>query len=124
MKNESFDSLTKKALSAEEFQFMTKMEEQNIFDMLAGVYKGKMKWISIYIIVVTTIAFGFCIYFTIRFFQAEVKQMIMWGAGAFFTLLLTSLLKLWIWLQMNNNAILREIKRMELQISIIAENMK
>ena len=125
MKNGNFDALAKEALSDEEFEFMTNMEEHNVFDMLMSLYKGKMKWLSVYIMIVIFIAFGFTIFFTIRFFQVDnLREMMTYGAGAFLGLIMTAMLKFWFWLQMNNHSILREIKRIELQMSIIAMNLK
>ena len=125
MNKNNFDDLAKEALSQEEFEFMTNVEEQNVFEMLMGLYKGKQKWLSIYILFIIFIAFGFTIFSAIRFFQVDdVKQMMMYGAAGFLGLIMTAMLKFWFWLQMDNNTILRELKRIELQMSIIAMNLK
>lgn len=125
MKNSNFDKLAQKALSDEEFEFMTNAEEQNIFEMLMNLYRGKQKWLSLWIMLVIFIAFGFTIYCGIRFFQVEdMKEMMIYGAGGFLGLLMTAMLKFWFWMQMDNNTILRELKRIELQMSIIAMNLR
>lgn len=125
MAKDNFDMLAKEALSQEEFEFMTNVEEQNIFEMLMGLYKGKQKWLSVWIMIVIFVAFGFTIYCTIRFFQVEdMKEMMLYGAGGFLGLLMTAMLKFWFWLQMDNQTILRELKRLELQLSIISMNLK
>jgi hypothetical protein len=125
MSKENFDDLAREALSQEEFEFMTNAEEQNIFEMLMGLYKGKQKWLSVYIMIVILFAFGFTVFCAVRFFQVEeMKEMMIYGAGGFLGLLLTAMLKFWFWLQIDNNAILRELKRIELQMSIIAMNLK
>jgi uncharacterized membrane protein YciS (DUF1049 family) len=125
MDNENFDALAKEALSEEDYQFMNQLEEQNIFEMLMSLYKGKLKWLSYYIMIIVFIAFGFTIFCTIRFFQVDdLKEMMIYGAGAFLGLIMTAMLKFWFWMQMNNQIVLREIKRIELQISIIAMNLK
>ena len=125
MKNEDFDALAREALSEEEFEFMTNEEEHNVFEMLMSLYKGKMKWLSVYIMIVIFAAFGFSVFFAIRFFQVEtLREMMVYGAGAFLGLIMTAMLKFWLWLQMSNHSILREIKRIELQMSIMAMNLK
>jgi len=125
MMKENFDVLAKEALTQEEFEFMTNVEEQNIFDMLMGLYKGKQKWLSVYILIVIFAAFAFTIFCAIRFFQVEeIKEMMIYGAGGFLGLIMTGMLKVWFWLQMDNNTIIRELKRIELQMSIIAMNLK
>lgn len=125
MNKDNFDALAKEALSQEEFEFMTNVEEQNVFELLMGLYKGKQKWLSVYILIVIFLAFGFTIFCTIRFFQVdEMKEMMIYGAGGFLGLILTAMLKFWFCLQMDNQTILRELKRIELQMSIIAMNLK
>ena len=125
MKNENFDQLAKEALSKEEFDFMTQEEEQNIFENLMSLYKGKQKWLSAYIMIVIFVAFGFTIFCAIRFFEVEsMKEMMVYGAGGFLGLMITAMLKFLFWLQMDNNTLLREMKRIELQMSIIALNLK
>lgn len=125
MKNGNFDKLAKQALSEEEFEFMNNAEEQNIFEMLMNLYKGKQKWLTLYIMLIIFIAFGFTIWCAVRFFQVEdMKEMMIYGAGAFLGLLMTAMLKFWFWMQMDNQKILRELKRIELQMSIIAMNLR
>jgi len=120
----NFDKLTKEALSEEDSQFMNGLDEQNVFEMLMGLYKGKNRWLSLYIMIIIFVAFGFMIYFSIRFFEVEaIRDMMINGALAFFCLIIVTMLKFWFWMQMNNNAILRELKRIELQMSIIAMNL-
>jgi uncharacterized membrane protein YciS (DUF1049 family) len=125
MMNDNFDNLAKKALSEEEFEFMNNAEEQNIFEMLMNLYKGKQKWLSVYIMLIIFIAFGFTIWCGVRFFQVEdMKEMMIYGAGGFLGLIMTAMLKFWFWMQMDNQKILRELKRIELQMSIIAMNLR
>jgi hypothetical protein len=44
-------------------------------------------------------------------------ELIKWAAAAFICILMVSMLKLFSWMQMNKNALMREIKRLELLIS-------
>ena len=121
----NFDKLAKEALTQEEFQFMNDLEEQNVFEMLMGLYKGKNRWLSVYIMTVILIAAGLLIYCSIRFFEVEeMREMMIYGAAAFFCLIMVAMLKFWFWMQINNNAIIRELKRVELQMTIIAMNLK
>jgi hypothetical protein len=52
---------------------------------------------------------------------AEVRQMLLWGALAAFALFSLGGIKLWFFMEMQTNGILRELKRLELQLaSLIA----
>ena len=71
--------------------------------------------------VVNIVAFVLFIYCLVQFLDTEnTNELIKWGAGGFTCLMVTSLLKLFAWMQMDKNAILREMKRLELQVSSIA----
>ena len=64
------------------------------------------------------IVLGFLIYAFIQFFNAtETFELIKWTVAIFVGLMMMSMLKLFSWMQMNKNALMREIKRLELLIS-------
>lgn len=44
----------------------------------------------------------------------EVREQLLWGGFCFFNVLFISFLKVWFWLEMHSNRVLRELKRVEL----------
>lgn len=121
---EEIDELIKKALTEEEAAFYNDLDEQSLLDQVLGVYKGKLKWIAILTTFIQFIVFGLAIYCLIQFFKTEdLREMILWGTGMVVGLLMQSMLKLFHWLQMDKNAILREVKRVEFQIGVLASKL-
>ena len=119
-KHEEIDQLIRQALSEEEAKFYDELEEQNLPQMMGGLFQGKMKWITIMTMVIMLFLFAGAVYCGVRFFQTEdLKEMIVWGAGSFLLMFAVSFLKLFHWMQMDKNAIMREIKRMELQMAAL-----
>lgn len=119
MKNEmeEIDLLIKETLSKEEAKFYDSLDEQNIFEMLFGLFKGRNAWINILLNIMIIVFFGFLIYCAIQFFNVETTdELIRWGLGCIALLMSISMLKLYAWMQMDKNAILREMKRLELQV--------
>jgi hypothetical protein len=47
----------------------------------------------------------------------EVRDMLAWGLLAIFAMLTLALIKLWFWLELQRNEIVREVRRLELQIA-------
>ena len=47
---------------------------------------------------------------------------LLWSAGALLTMLAVAMLKMYFWMEMNRNATLREVKRLELQVARLAAN--
>lgn len=120
MKNniEEIDKLIKETLTQEEAKFYDDLEEQNVFEMIFGLFKGKNKWIMILMNFMTLVFFSLFIYCIIQFFNAdESRELIKWATGTVIFLLGVSMLKIFAWMQMDKNALLREIKRLELLVS-------
>lgn len=122
---ERIDDLIKEALTKEEAKFYTELDEQNLFQMLGGLFEGKMKWLILLMNVIIIGVFGLFIYCAIQFFDTEVtNELIKWGIAGAFCMLIVSMLKLFLWNQMDKNSLKRELKRIELQISFLANKMK
>ena len=126
MKNEreNIDDLIKQALSEEESEVLERLsEEQSIFEQLLSNFQGKMKWMSMYIAFMILVFFLLSIYCLIEFLNADdIRLMILWGAGMGASFLTVGMLKMWQWMQMDKNALLREIKRLELHIAALHKN--
>ena len=121
---EEIDQLIKEALTEEETKFYDSLDEQNVFQMLGGVFDGKNKWIIIMMNIVSFIALGFFIYCTVQFFNTDVtNELIKWSIGGMFCILMISMLKIFVWMQMDKNSIIRELKRLELQVSTLSSKL-
>ena len=123
MKNnmEDIDKLIKDTLTQEEAKFYDELEEQSVLAMIFGLFKGKNKWLLVMMNIMTVIFFGLFIYCLIQFFKVEAtKELLKWGFGSIIFMLGVSMLKIFAWMQMDKNALLRELKRLELQVSSIS----
>ncbi len=117
---EKIDVLIKDALTKEETKFYNELDEQNLFQMLGGLFYGKMKWLMVLINFVIMAFFGLFIYCAIQFFSTNVtNELIKWGLFGTFSMMIVGSLKMFLWNQMDKNSIKRELKRIELQISIL-----
>lgn len=119
MKNEmqEIDQLIKETLTQEEAKFYDALDEQNLFEMVFGLFKGKNAWINILINIVIVIFFGCLIYCGIQFFNQETTEgLVKWGFGSLTLFTAISVMKIYAWMQMDKQAILREMKRLELQV--------
>ena len=123
MKNnlEEIDHLIKETLTQEESKFYDGLEEQGFLGMIKGLFAGKLKWIMLLMNFMTIVFFAIFVYCIVQFFNAaETKELIKWATGALLFLISISILKLFAWMQMDKNALLREMKRLELLISSIS----
>lgn len=121
MKNEeNIDDLIKQALSEEESEFLERLGEQSLMEEGLGLLQGRRGWISIWIGFVIFVVFIGSIYCLIQFFEVnETKELMIWGGGFFLGIFMVTSLKIWAWMQMDRNAIIREIKRLEVQLTVL-----
>jgi len=123
-KMEDIDKLIKETLTQEEAKFYEDLDEQNLFQMLGDLFKGKLKWIMILMNISMLVIFGLFIYCAIQFFETEVtNEMIRWSVLGAFCMMAIGMLKMFAWMQMDKNGIIREIKRLELQVSILSTKL-
>ena len=126
MKNniEEIDKLIKETLTQEEAKFYDELDEQNILQMVLGIFRGKNKWIMYLMNIMTLVFFSLFVYCTVQFFNTDItNELIKWGLGSIVFLLGVSMLKIFAWMQMDKNALLRELKRLELQVSSLSGRM-
>ncbi len=123
MKNnmEEIDRLIKETLTEEEARFYDELDEQNVFEMLLGMFKTKNRWFIVIVNIIHLVSLVLFVYCIVQFFEAEAtKEVIKWASAGFICLMLGGMLKLFGWMQMDKNALMREIKRLELQVSSLA----
>ncbi|MGC1204418.1 MAG: DUF6768 family protein [Flavobacteriaceae bacterium] len=121
---EDIDKLIKDTLTQEEAKFYDELEEQNLFQMLGGLFKGKNTWLAIIMNIVNVIIFGLLIYCIIQSMEVEkTNDLILWVGAIILCFLTLSMIKIYMWMQIHKNAIMREMKRLELQVSSLSGRM-
>ncbi len=120
-KMEDIDKLIKETLTQEEAQFYDELDEQNVFEMFGGLFKGKNAWLIVLINAATIAMTALWLYCIISFFGTDnTNELIKSGFSAVFCFIGVSLMKTFSWMQMDKNAMIREIKRLELQVSSLS----
>ncbi len=122
---DNIDKLIREALSEEEAAFYENLEEKDLLGQLGAVYKGKLAWLTVLMTIVQILLFLLAIFCLLLFLEAETTQeLIQWGAAGFLCLMSVTMLKLFIWMQINKNDILREMKKLELLLASHMEKTK
>ncbi len=121
---ENIDKLIRETLSESEVRFYDDLEEKNLIGKLVGASKGKTGWLVVVMSIVNVLIFALFVYCILQFFKAdEIKVYIKWACGAFLAFTSMAMMKLYVWMQMDKNDLLREIKRLELQISSLSSRI-
>jgi len=112
------DRQIEEALNAEDRALMARFGEQNLWAQAFSVYGGKQGWIGILATIFVVVPFVGAIYGAYKFFGAtEAVEMVKWGIAVWFLVTMVAFMKLWFWMRMESNRILREVKRVELQLA-------
>ncbi len=122
----NIDQQIKQALN-EDFKKIVSNNEKidaNPFKQMKAGFSGKMKWIYLLVIFITSIFFIGMLYCGYQFYHAqEVKPLLGWGIGIIVLALFTQISKMWYWTEMGHNRVIREIKLLELQVAYLTERV-
>ena len=121
---EKIDEIIKEALTQEEAKFYDDLDEQGLWKKIGGLFRGKNAWFFIMMNILNLIMLGLAVYCIIQFFSTEsTNDLIKWSMAFFFCAMMMSMLKLYAWMQMDKNSIIRELKRLEFQLSILSSKI-
>ncbi len=120
-----FDDRIRQALRTESDNVWKDVEEQGLFEQALGVMRGKHKSLTVIANAVMVLFFAMTVYSVMRFFGAETTRMqIVWSVGFLTSNMFVAMMKLWFWMQMDKNTVIREVKRLELQVATLAGIIK
>lgn len=92
--------------------------EPPVFDLIMETFRGRYRWLAVMAVFWTFVFMGLAIYSFVRFFGAqETRELLLWGIAAVICLMAVGMMKIWYWMELNKNALTREMKRLELQIA-------
>lgn len=113
------DDMIGQALSAEDRALLAQHQEPGYFTQAFGLFRGPMAWVMWLVYAVGFASFVVAMYALWRMTAAEeVLAAVKWGVGAAVLVQFTLLAKGYLGLRMESNRLLREIKRVELQVSL------
>ena len=117
------DKTIRAALQAEDRELFEEFGgEQSLLEMIAESFRGRQRWIMIGMHLNMLILAALAVISAIEFFRVESIRA--WAAGFIVGCLGTWTVKLWWWTRTDKNSLIREIKRLELQIARLAARLK
>jgi hypothetical protein len=119
------DRKDRTAFQADEAELSGPAGEPPLWEQLTEMFRGRLRWISV-LVLVGTLAFAvFTVVTAVAFFQAEgVREMIAWAGGFGLGLVAISFGRLWFWLLLHRNAVLREVRRIDLRLARLSSQLQ
>lgn len=89
--------------------------EPNLAEELVAAFRGRNRFTNAMAFVWSIVSLGVFVWAAYRFYHVDVvREQLLWGGVALFAVIFISFMKVWFWLEMHSNRVLREIKRVEL----------
>ena len=122
----NIDAKIRRALEATDADLADEFDgDQSMMEMVFDTFRGTQKWLTFLSIFWGLVFMAGSIVGIIQVFKAqETRELILWGLGFVFCFSAVAMMKVWFWMQMNRNSILREIKRVELQVARLAGRLQ
>lgn len=121
------DAKIREALRQEDAELFAEFEEEpSIFEMTMAVFRGRNRWLTIFFGVVWMLAvMAILVFAIVKFLDAETtRSQLAWSLVSVACMLGVVLIKTWGWLEIHRNYVTREIKRVELQIALLAKRLR
>jgi hypothetical protein len=96
-----------------------------LMQQVGETFRGRTGWVSVLVVVGSAACVVLAVVSAVYFFRAEgVKEMIAWAGGFGLGLIGASFGRLWFWILLDRNAVLREVKRLQLQVARLSSQLK
>lgn len=118
------DTEIAKALNIEDRDISAYFDELGMIGQAKTLFRGKTAWVTLLSLFFGTIINVIFFYAAWKFFtvdDAMVKAN--WAAIAWFSAIMVAFMKVWFWMRMESNKVIREVKRVELQVAKLKAEM-
>lgn len=112
------DSMIDEALDAEERELLGSIGEPGFFAQTFGLFVGPTGWVNWLLMAVQGLLFVAGVVAAVYFFSADdALSAVRWGLPAVALLLMSLIIKMGMWPTIQANRVIRELKRLELQVA-------
>jgi hypothetical protein len=118
----NLDRAIREALSKEDAEFLSRFDEHSTpVGEVLDTFRGRWALMNAFAAVITFALFGGFVYCAWQMFATtDARDTVLWSVGAVIAMLGVAMLKMYFWMEMNKNVVLREVKRLELQVARLA----
>ena len=120
--NDDFDKRLLGDLSADDEAFLARLDDdRGLYEQMADTFTGPLKLWTAFAFVLSLAFFIGSIYALVQLWGGPpLRESLLWLALFSWLTLAVGLIKIWFWMRMNQIALLRELKKIELQVARLA----
>jgi len=120
------DEKIREALTNEDQKAIDEIDSgAGLFDLIGQSFSGKQAWMMYYMYALGLVVTGLLIYFVIQYLGTDdIKTSLTWALLIITALFMIAMVKIMAWQQMQKLELMRELKRLEMRIMLIAEHQE
>ncbi len=120
------DQAIRQSLTAEDAALLDRLgADQALHRQVLATFEGRLRWFNAAGWIAGFVLFGVACVLAWRFVEAEeLGDMLRWGAASALAFAGLALIKVWFWLELQKNAMVREVKRLEVQVASLAAQLR
>jgi hypothetical protein len=113
----------KEVLKSEDQALISELEhESGLFELLGDTFKSRMRPWVLYMLFWSLVLTGVGVWCLVKVIYAnDIDSQLNWSLGLVACLIAVAAMKVWFWLEMHKHAVVREIKRSELRLTLLLE---
>lgn len=117
------DEQIRRALTTEDQKAIDEINESaGLFELIGLSVTGKQAWFSYYMYFMGLVVMAAFVYFTMQYLEAsDLKSSLNWALLILGCLFMLTIIKVLGWQQIHKAEMMREIKRLEMRIMLVAE---
>ncbi|OGT69974.1 MAG: hypothetical protein A3H44_14695 [Gammaproteobacteria bacterium RIFCSPLOWO2_02_FULL_57_10] len=99
-------------------------DDTGLFKLIGLSFKGPLRFTVMFVMLLVVVFVGLALYCAWQMLgTSDVGAKVDWAAGLVVSFIIVGLLRLWYFLELNRLSIVREVKRVELQVALLAERL-
>jgi hypothetical protein len=120
------DRALRQSLSDEDAELLERLAgDEALHKQLLATFRGQMWWFNTIGWIAGFVLFGVGCVMAWRFLNAAaIAEMLRWGAASALAFAGLALIKVWFWMELHKNAVVREVKRLEIQVAGLADQLR
>lgn len=122
----NIDEQIRNALDAEDRKAIAEIDDgAGLFEMISLTFKGKQAWMAYYMYFVGLAVFAALVYFVVQYLgTSDIKTSLNWALLIIGCMFVLTMVKILGWQQIQKMELMREIKRLEMRIMLVADKGK
>lgn len=117
--SDDFDKRLFGELSADDAEFLERIEEdRGLYAQMSDTFQGPMRLWTVFAFVLSLAFFAAAIYSLVQLWAGPpLRESLIWLAAFGWLILAVAMIKIWFWMRLNQLTLLRELKKIELQVA-------